>query len=66
MLTLDDLEGGLEARVDLPGVFDLGVDLLADLLCNGGAIDLGGRHVGRGAGKVSLGGSMRGSKRTPP
>ena len=44
-LTLDDLQAGLVSRVLLLLVLDVGTQLLADALCDGGAINLLGRHA---------------------
>jgi hypothetical protein len=43
-LTLNDLEGRFEPWICILGLDDFGVKPLTDLLRNGSAINLGGRH----------------------
>lgn len=61
--TLNNLEGRLVSGIGLLGFDDLGVKPLADLLRNGSAIDLGGRHCNWSAREgSSLGSRCEGGK----
>jgi len=53
--TLDDLQGRLESWVALLLLIDLGVQLLADVLGDGIAIDLDRGHIDSGGREGSVG-----------